>query len=250
MNTKILLTVFTSLIGTAVFAADVPPVGSAAPDFSLTDTKGSTHSLSEYKGKYVVLEWFNPECPFVKKHYGSSNMQNLQKEYTDKGVVWLTIDSNAPGTQGNLTAEEAAKIATSWKTHETALLLDPEGKAGQAYGAKNTPNMVIINPDGKIIYHGAIDNKATPNPADIPTSTNYVKAALDESLGGKICHNLANEALRLLGQIQVVIKFLLCGIRKFSERRSEYGRRFCFARHRAVHFEPSAAEGRNSLLCP
>lgn len=185
MNIKLLLTILTSLIGTAVFAADAPPVGSAAPDFSLSDAKGSTHSLSEYKGKYVVLEWFNPECPFVKKHYGSSNMQNLQKEYTDKGVVWLTIDSNAPGTQGSLTAEEAAKIATSWKTHETALLLDPEGKAGQAYGAKNTPNMVIINPDGKIIYHGAIDSKATPNPADIPTSTNYVKAALDQSLAGK-----------------------------------------------------------------
>jgi peroxiredoxin len=185
MNTKILLTVLTSLVGTAVFAADVPSVGSAAPGFSLTDAKGNTHSLSEYKGKYVVLEWFNPQCPFVKKHYGSGNMQNLQKEYTDKGVVWLTIDSNAPGTQGNLTAEEASKIATSWKTHETALLLDPEGKAGQAYGAKNTPNMVVINPDGKIIYHGAIDSKATPNPADIPTSTNYVKAALDQSLAGK-----------------------------------------------------------------
>jgi peroxiredoxin len=185
MNTKILLTILTSLIGTVVFGADAPPIGSIAPDFSLTDTKGNTHSLSEYKGKYVVLEWFNPECPFVKKHYGTNNMQNLQKEYTDKGVIWLTIDSNAPGTQGNLTAEEAAKIATSWKTHQTALLLDPEGKAGRAYGAKNTPNMVIINPDGKIIYHGAIDSKATPNPADIPTSTNYVKAALDQSLAGK-----------------------------------------------------------------
>jgi peroxiredoxin len=185
MNTKILLTLLTPLIGTVVFAADVPPIGSAAPDFSLPDAKGDTHSLSEYKGKYVVLEWFNPECPFVKKHYGSGNMQNLQKEYTDKGVVWLTIDSNAPGTQGNLTAEEASKIATSWKTHETALLLDPEGQAGKAYGAKNTPNMVIINPEGKIIYHGAIDSKATPNPADIPTSTNYVKAALDQSLSGK-----------------------------------------------------------------
>jgi len=182
---KITLTILTSLIATMLFAADVPPVGSAAPDFSLTDAKGQKHSLSEYKGKYIVLEWFNPECPFVKKHYGSSNMQKLQKEYTDKGVVWLTIDSNAPGTQGSLTAEEAQKIATSWKTHETALLLDPEGNAGRAYGAKNTPNMVIINPDGKIIYHGAIDNKATPNPADIPTSTNYVKAALDQSLSGK-----------------------------------------------------------------
>src|SRR5215471_3901904 len=133
-----------SLTATTLIAADSPPVGAAAPDFSLPDAAGKTHSLSEYKGKYVVLEWFNPECPFVKKHYGSGNMQNLQKEYTDKGVSWLTIDSNAPGTEGNLTAPEAGKIETSWKTHETALLLDPEGRAGRAYGAKNTPNMVII----------------------------------------------------------------------------------------------------------
>src|SRR5438128_11203138 len=185
MNKKITLTVLTSLIATAVFALEPPPVGSAAPDFSLADAKGQTHSLSQYKGKYVVLEWFNPECPFVKKHYGTGNMQNRQKEYTDKGVVCLTIDSNAPGTQGNLTPEEHDRVATSWKTHETALLLDPDGKAGQAYGAKNTPNMVIVNPDGKIIYHGAIDSKATPNPSDIPSSTNYVKAALDQSLAGK-----------------------------------------------------------------
>jgi len=185
MKMKLLLTAVTSLIGTAVFAADVPSIGSNAPDFSLPDAKGTTHSLLQYKGKYVVLEWFNPQCPFVKKHYGSSNMQNLQKEFTDKGVVWLTIDSNAPGTEGNLTPEEAQKIVASWKTHETALLLDPEGNAGRAYGAKNTPNMVIINPDGKIVYHGAIDSKATPNPSDIPSSTNYVKAALDQSLAGK-----------------------------------------------------------------
>lgn len=182
---KTILTIVTSLIATAVFALDAPPVGSAAPDFSLTDAKGKTHSLSEYKGKYVVLEWFNPECPFVKKHYGSSNMQNLQKQYTDKGVVWLTIDSNAPGSQGSLTPEEAEKITTGWNTHQTALLLDPDGKAGRAYGAKNTPNMVIVNPEGKIAYEGAIDSKASPNPADIPSSTNYVKAALDQSLAGK-----------------------------------------------------------------
>jgi peroxiredoxin len=185
MNTKTILTIFTTLIAGAVFAFDPPPVGSTAPDFSLTDAKGKTRSLSEYKGKYVVLEWFNPECPFVKKHYGSGNMQRLQQEYTGKGVVWLTIDSNAPGTDGNLTAEEAEKIMTSWKTHQSALLLDPEGKAGRAYGAKNTPNMVVIDPQGKIAYEGAIDSKATPNPADIPNSTNYVKAALDESLAGK-----------------------------------------------------------------
>ena len=185
MNTKIILAVVASLVATAVYAFDPPPVGSAAPDFSLKDAKGQTRSLSEYKGKYVVLEWFNPECPFVKKHYGSGNMQKLQDEYTGKGVVWLTINSNAPGTMGNLTSEDAKKIISSWKTHQTALLLDPEGKAGRAYGAKNTPDMVIINPEGKIAYEGAIDSKATPNPADIPSSTNYVKAALDESLAGR-----------------------------------------------------------------
>jgi len=121
----------------------------------------------------------------VKKHYGSGNMQKLQEEYTGKGITWLTIDSNAPGSEGNLTADAASKVMTGWKTRQTALLLDPEGKAGRAYGAKNTPNMVVINPEGKIVYEGAIDSKATPNPADIPGSTNYVKVALDESLAGK-----------------------------------------------------------------
>ena len=185
MNMKITLAVLTTMIAIAAFALEPPAVGSAAPGFSLPDAKGQTHSLSQYKGKYVVLEWFNPECPFVKKHYGSGNMQKLQDQYTGKGVVWLTIDSNAPGTEGSITPEQAQKISASWKTHETALLLDPEGKVGRAYGAKNTPNMVIINPEGKIAYEGAIDSKASPNPADIPSSTNYVKAALDESLAGK-----------------------------------------------------------------
>ena len=185
MKTKLILTIVVSLVTTALYAFDPPPVGGAAPDFSLTDAKGKTHSLAQYKGKYVVLEWFNPECPFVKKHYGSGNMQKLQEEYTSKGVAWLTIDSNAPGTEGNLSADTASKVTTGWKTQQTALLLDPEGKAGRAYGAKNTPNMVVINPEGKIVYEGAIDSKATPNPADIPNSTNYVKVALDESLAGK-----------------------------------------------------------------
>src|SRR5438132_8863084 len=166
MNMKILLTVIASLIAAAVFAFDPPPVGSSAPDFSLTDAKGATHSLSQYKGKYVVLEWFNPECPFVKKHYGSDNMQKLQQEYTGKGVVWLTIDSNAPGTEGNITLDQAQKIMASWKTKQTALLLDPERKVDKLYGAKNTPNMVVINPEGKLTHEGAIDSKASPNPAD------------------------------------------------------------------------------------
>src|SRR3954464_12049154 len=120
MKLKTLLGLLGAITVSSVLAIDSPPVGSAEPDFSLTDAKGKTHALSQYKGKYVVLEWFNPQCPFVKKHYGGGNMQNLQKEFTDKGVVWLTIDSNAPGTEGNLTPEEAQKVATSWKTHETA----------------------------------------------------------------------------------------------------------------------------------
>src|SRR5437016_11025716 len=189
MNMKTTLTLFASLIATAVFASDVPSVGSAAPDFSLPDAKGNSHSLSQYKGKYVVLEWFNPECPFVKKHYGSDNMQKLQEQYTSKGVVWLTIDSNAPGTEGSITPDQAQKIMASWKTKQTALLLDPESKVAKLYGAKNTPNMVVINPEGKLIYEGAIDSKASPNPADIQSSTNYVKAALDESLAGKPVSN-------------------------------------------------------------
>src|SRR2546429_5565370 len=185
MKTKLLLTTLIAFAAGALYAADVPPVGGAAPDFSAPDANGKTQSLSQFKGKYVVLEWFNPECPFVKKHYGSDNMQKLQAEYTGKGVVWLTIDSNAPGTEGNITAEQAKKIMDSWKTKQTALLLDPESKIAKLYGAKNTPDMMIVNPEGKIVYEGAIDSKASPNPAVIPTSTNYVKTALDASLAGK-----------------------------------------------------------------
>src|SRR5437588_11828356 len=136
MITKSILTILASLATTTLVAIDSPPVGSAAPDFSLTDAKGKTHSLSQYKGKYVVLEWFNPDCPFVKKHYGSGNMQKLQEEYTGKGVVWLSIDSAAPGLEGNMTTEQAEKVRNAWKTQQTALLLDPKGKAGRAYGAK------------------------------------------------------------------------------------------------------------------
>src|SRR6266404_946432 len=157
MKTKLILTALTTLAAGALYAADVPPVGSAAPDFSAPDANGKT--------------------------------QKLQEEYTGKGVVWLTVDSNAPGTEGNINADQAKKIMDSWKTKQTALVLDPESKIAKLYGAKNTPNMVIINPEGKIVYEGAIDSKASPNPADIPSSTNYVKSALDESLAGKPVSN-------------------------------------------------------------
>ena len=189
MKTKLLTALLTIAAFSALFAADSPAVGTNAPDFSLTDSKGKTQTVSQYKGKYVVLEWFNPECPFVKKHYGSGNMQKLQQEFTGKGVVWLTIDSSAPGLEGNLTADQANAKMSEWKTKQTALVLDPDGKAGRSYGAKNTPHMFVINPEGKIVYEGAIDSKATPNPADITSATNYVKVALEESIAGKPVSN-------------------------------------------------------------
>ncbi|MEY2562033.1 MAG: hypothetical protein QOH88_226 [Verrucomicrobiota bacterium] len=185
MKTKLLLSLVACLASASLVAADAPSIGNAAPDFSATDSKGKTQLVSQYKGKYVVLEWFNPECPFVKKHYGSGNMQKLQQEFTGKGVVWLSIDSSAAGKEGNLSADQANAKMADWKMHPTALVLDPDGKAGRTYGAKNTPHMFIINPEGKLIYAGAIDSEDTANPADIATATNYVKAALDESLAGK-----------------------------------------------------------------
>jgi peroxiredoxin len=160
-------------------------VGQAAPDFSLPDTNGQTHQLSQYKGKWVVLEWYQPDCPFVRKHYGSGNMQALQKEFTAKGVVWLSIDSSAPGEEGNYPADKLNEIASSQGVARTALLLDPDGKVGHAYGAKTTPDMYIINPDGKLVYEGAIDSKPTTSVADLKVATNYVKAALDDSMTGK-----------------------------------------------------------------
>ena len=189
MKTKLLLALCLTAAAASLHAADSPAVGTVAPDFSVADAAGKTRTLSEFKGKYVVLEWFNPDCPFVKKHYGGGNMQKLQEEATGKGVVWLSVDSSAAGMEGNLTADAANKIGASWKTHPTAVLLDADGKVGQAYGAKNTPHMFVVNPEGKIIYEGAIDSKATPNAADIASSTNYVKVALDESLAGKPVSN-------------------------------------------------------------
>jgi peroxiredoxin len=185
MKTRLTILALTALSTGALFAAEAPKVGAPAPDFSLTDSKGKAHSLGDFKGKYVVLEWFNPGCPFVQKHYESDNMQALQKQFTGKDVVWLTIDSSAPGKEGHLTAADAEKQFAQWKMHSTALLLDENGKVGHEYAATNTPHMYVIDPSGKLIYSGAIDSKPTYNPADIPGSTNYVKAALDEAMAGK-----------------------------------------------------------------
>ncbi len=160
-------------------------VGEPAPAFSLPDTNGGQEALSALKGKYVVLECVNFECPFVGKHYGSGNMQKLQKIYTGKGVVWLSINSSAPGKQGALDATKANALVKDKGAAPTAFLLDSEGAVGQAYGAKTTPHMFIIDPSGKLIYNGAIDDRPSTDKADIGPARNYVQAALDEALAGK-----------------------------------------------------------------
>lgn len=160
-------------------------VGKKAPDFTLTDANGKTHSLSDFKGKYVVLEWVNFGCPFVKKHYGSGNMQMLQEAYTKKDVVWLSICSSAPGKQGYFAGEALTQAISEHDVKANAYLIDADGKVGRMYEAKTTPNMYVINPDGELIYAGAIDDTPSVDPDDIPNSTNYIKATLDAAMAGK-----------------------------------------------------------------
>lgn len=164
-------------------------VGKAAPAFTLTDMDGKSVKLSDFKGKFVVLEWVNFECPFVRKHYGSENMQQLQKTYTGKDVVWISICSSAPGKQGHLSADEAKEATKERGASPTEFLLDPKGVTGRAYGAKTTPHMYVIDPKGKLLYNGAIDDTPSTKVADIPNSKNFVVAALDAALAGKPVEN-------------------------------------------------------------
>ena len=159
--------------------------GNAAPDFTLTDITGKEHQLSQYQGKYIVLEWINFDCPYVEKHYNSGNMQNLQKKYTAQGVVWLTINSSAPGKQGNFTINEIKNRSAKLSAQYSAYLLDTAGKVGRTYEAQTTPHMYIIDPEGELIYQGAIDSISSTDEKDIPNSINYVALALDEAQGGK-----------------------------------------------------------------
>ena len=150
----------------AAMAWAVQP-GSPAPDFTAQDTHGQTHSLAEYKGKYVVLEWHNRECPYTHKHYESGNMQRLQKEWTAKGVVWFTVISSAPGTQGYMTADQENAYVEKMNASPTAVLLDSSGQLGHLYGAKTTPHMFVISPEGVLLYDGAIDGKPTTDTEDM-----------------------------------------------------------------------------------
>ncbi|MES2952173.1 MAG: redoxin domain-containing protein [Pseudomonadota bacterium] len=159
-------------------------VGQPAPQFSVTDTSGKAVSLSEFKGKYVVLEWTNPDCPFVQKHYNSGNMQAAQKHAGAKGVVWLSVNTTGGAERDPKLSAELASWVKAQKATPTALLMDG-GKLGQAFGAKTTPHMYLIDPAGKLVYAGAIDSKATANPGDIASATNYVIQAIDETAAGK-----------------------------------------------------------------
>ena len=172
------LTASLAFAGMAAHAAAT--VGQPAPAFTLTDTKGTAHSLADFAGKTVVLEWFNHECPFVKKHYGAGNMQKQQNAATGSGVVWLVVNSSAAGKQGHVNAEQANAILAEWKATPTAFLLDHDGTVGRAYGAKTTPHMYVIDGEGVLRYNGAIDSNPSADPADIPGATQFVEAALGD----------------------------------------------------------------------
>lgn len=166
-------------------AAANPQAGSAAPGFSATDSKGKQHTLSAYKGKIIVLEWTNHECPYTVKHYDTGNMQVLQKSATDSGGIWFTVASSRPGTQGHVNALEADKLTDDRNARPTAVLLDPRGELGRLYAARTAPHIYIIDPAGTLVYMGAIDDQPTANHASVKTARNYIREALDAMAAGR-----------------------------------------------------------------
>ena len=189
---------FSSSLALAALAAgtqqaQAATVGQAAPNFTATDALGKTHKLSDFKGKHVVLEWTNPGCPFVVKHYGG-NMQALQKEFTTKGVVWLSINSTSKDAGDYLAPAQLMAWKTEKKASSTAMLMDESGKIGQLYSAKTTPHMYIVNPKGMLIYAGAIDSVPSARVEDIKAATNYIRQGLTESLSGKAISTASSRA--------------------------------------------------------
>ena len=175
----------TSLTLVAAPASAAPTVGQAAPNFILADTNGRPVNLADFRGRTVVLEWNNPECPFVRKHYGSGNMQRAQAAAARDGVVWLTINSSAPGNQGHMNGAQARNFVSSSGARPTAYLLDPRGVVGRVYGAATTPHMYVINAQGTLVYAGGIDDRPTANPADVEGARNHVLAALTDLRAGR-----------------------------------------------------------------
>lgn len=186
MNTRTWTLLIPLVVGGALPAlANDLAVGQAAPDFTVASNSGKAVSLSQFRGHYVALEWTNPECPFVGKHYRSGNMQNLQKGFVNQGVVWLTVDSSAPGKQGNLSAAQASDLLQSRHAAPTAFLLDASGTVGHLYGAKTTPHMFLIDPKGNLVYEGGIDSIASTDAGDIGRATPYFKNAVEHAIAGQ-----------------------------------------------------------------
>ena len=169
----------------AVGIAGAASPGASAPDFAVADATGKPVKLSDYRGKFVVLEWTNPDCPFVRKHYTSKNMQDLQKEWGAKDVVWLSVNSTRQGHYEYRDGPKMQEWMTSQGAAQKAILIDAKSEVGSAYAAKTTPHMFVISPEGKVLYNGAIDDKRSSNPADAKTANNYVRAALTEAKAGK-----------------------------------------------------------------
>ena len=161
-----------------------PPVGQAAPDFSATDTNGGTQALRAYRGKIVVLEWSNPDCPYVHKHYDSHAMQKLQDEALGQGIIWLTIVSSAPGRDGYMNAVDANEYKAKMSSHAVRIL-DPDGRLGRLYGATATPDMYVIDKTGVLVYEGAIDTMPTTRPESLSIADNYVRDALADLAAGR-----------------------------------------------------------------
>jgi thiol-disulfide isomerase/thioredoxin len=176
-------TALLALAGSQALAAAV--IGQPAPTFSATDTSGKAVSLADFRGKTVVLEWVNPGCPYVRKHYGAANMQNTQKSAVDKGVVWLAVNSTAADASDYLTPDKMRSWMAEQKAAASATLMDADGKVGRLYGARTTPHLYVINAQGTLVYAGAIDSKPTARAADIAGATNHVKQTLAEVLAGK-----------------------------------------------------------------
>jgi cytochrome oxidase Cu insertion factor (SCO1/SenC/PrrC family) len=182
------MTIFRALLGVALLASAnvfAAPVGKPAPDFTLQDTNGKTVRLADFKGKHVVLEWVNPGCPFVVKHYVSGNMPALQKEWGAKDVVWLAINSTNPTHRDFMKPVTLADWLKGKNAAANSVLMDADGKVGRAYDARVTPHMYIIDPKGMVVYNGAIDDIRSANPDDVKTAKNFVRAALGDLKGGQ-----------------------------------------------------------------
>ncbi|MEO1020038.1 MAG: redoxin domain-containing protein [Pseudomonadota bacterium] len=185
-NTFAAVAAATVVLGAAGNLEASPEIGVAAPAFSGTTSKGETLSLEEFRGQTVVLEWTNHGCPYVQKHYGTGNMQALQKQATDDGVVWLSVISSRPGSQGYVEGAEADQLTVEREAAPTQVVLDPEGDIGRLYGATNTPHMYIVDAGGMLVYKGGIDDKPSARWSDVETAHNYVGAALGELAAGGV----------------------------------------------------------------